>query len=258
MVRRKAFLTARPGPWSVAVPIVAVLAGVLFATSGTVAQGRSLRSDAAGLPDIIREKTQDNARMTNELQKLTTEVDDLTHAGAPGNIAIQGLESRANTLVFAAGRSAVRGPVVEVALDDSPLTQDQLPEGFGVDDIVVHQQDVQAVVNAFWAGGAEAMMIQDQRIISTSAIRCVGNTLILQGRVYSPPYRIRAMGDVDRLRNILDQSPQVQIYQEYVTAVGLGYKISTFKDMEFPAYSGSITPEHATVVPEPPTTANEP
>ncbi|MEO6019100.1 MAG: DUF881 domain-containing protein [Knoellia sp.] len=258
MVQRKAFLTTRPGPWSVAVPIVAVLAGVLFATSATVAQGRSLRSDAAGLPDIIREKTQNNARMTGQLQKLTTEVEDLTHAGAPGNLAIQGLESRANTLVFAAGRTAVRGPVVEVALDDSPLTADQLPEGFGVDDIVVHQQDVQAVVNAFWAGGAEAMMIQDQRIIATSAIRCVGNTLILQGRVYSPPYRIRAMGDIDKLNHILGQSPQVQIYQEYVKAVGLGYKVSTHERMDFPAYAGSITTEHAIAVPAPATAVNEP
>ena len=251
MVQRKAFLSARPSPWSVAVPIVAVLAGILFATSGTAAQGRSLRSDAGGLPDIIREKTQDNARMTGELQRLTTEVDELTHSGAPGNTAIEGLESRAETLVFAAGRTAVRGPAVEVALDDSPLTQDQLPEGFGVDDIVVHQQDVQAVVNAFWAGGAEALMIQDQRIIATSAIRCVGNTLILQGRVYSPPYRIRAIGDPARLRDFLRRSPEVQIYQEYVKAVGLGYEVTTHDRLEFPSYAGSITPEYATAVTKP-------
>ena len=71
---------------------------------------------------------------------------------------------------------------------DAKIPADQLPEGVGVDDIVVHQQDVQAVVNALWSGGAEAMMVMDQRLISTSAVRCVGNTLILQGRVYSPPF----------------------------------------------------------------------
>ena len=64
-----------------------------------------------------------------------------------------------------------------------------------VDDVVVHQQDVQGVVNALWRGGAEAMMVMDQRIISTSAVRCVGNTLILQGRVYSPPFTVTATGD---------------------------------------------------------------
>ncbi len=56
------------------------------------------------------------------------------------------------------------------------------------DDLVVHQQDVQAVVNALWAGGADAVQVMDQRLLSTSAVRCVGNTLLLNGRVYSPPY----------------------------------------------------------------------
>lgn len=247
MVQRKAFLTTRPGPWSVAVPVVAVLAGILFATSGSAAQGRSLRSDAAGLPDIIREETQANARMTGDLETLTIKVDELTRDSAPGNAAIDSLEREADALGSAAGRTALQGPGVEVQLNDSDLSVDRLPPGRTVDDIIVHQQDVQAVVNAFWAGGAEAMMIQDQRMIATSAVRCVGNTLILQGRVYSPPYRIRAIGDPDKLRDILGQSPEIQIYQEYVKAVGLGYEVTTHDRLEFPAYAGLIAPEYATV-----------
>lgn len=247
MAPRRAFLTTRPTLWSALVPVVAILAGVLFATSGSVAQGRSLRSDAAGLPDIIREQTQDNTRMTEELEALNAEVDGLSRDGAPGNAVVDEIKRKGDDLSFAAGRTAVQGPGVEVQLRDSKLPVDQLPEGFGVDDIVVHQQDVQAVVNALWAGGAEAMMIQDQRVILTSAVRCVGNTLILQGRVYSPPYRIRAIGDPKALNDMLLQSPEVSIYKEYVQAVGLGYQVRTFDRFEFPAYAGSITPDYATV-----------
>ena len=246
MVERR-FRARQLTVWSVLVPVVAILAGVLFATSGSVAQGRSLRSDAAGLPDIIREQTQDNARMTEELERLTAEVDQLTLGGAPGNAEVEKLTKEGDALSLAAGRTDVEGPGVEVQLTDSKLPVDQLPEGFSVDDIVVHQQDVQAVVNALWAGGAEAMMIQDQRIISTSAVRCVGNTLILQGRVYSPPYRIRAIGDPASMREMLTQSPEVLIYQEYVRAVGLGYEVRSSDGFEFPAYAGSITPDYATV-----------
>src|SRR5690606_41737436 len=67
------------------------------------------------------------------------------------------------------------------------------------DCLVIHQQDLQAVVNAMWQGGAEGIQVMDQRLISTSAVRCVGNTLILQGRVYSPPYTITAVGDPGQL-----------------------------------------------------------
>ena len=245
--RHRTFLTTRPSMWSLLVPVVAILAGVLFATSGSVAQGRSLRSDASGLPDLIRQQTKDNARMTRTLDALDSEVDELTRNGAPGNAEVDAIKGQGDALAHAAGRVDVAGPGVEVQLTDSKLPVDQLPEGFSVDDIVVHQQDVQAVVNALWAGGAEAMMIQDQRVISTSAVRCVGNTLILQGRVYSPPYRIRAIGEPATLRDMLTQSPEVQIYQEYVRAVGLGYQVRSSNRFEFPAYAGSITPEYATV-----------
>ena len=77
------------------------------------------------------------------------------------------------------------------------------------------------MVNALWAGGAEAMMLQDQRVISTSAVRCVGNTLILQGRVYSPPYVITAIGDVEGMRQRLDADPSVTIYRQYADLLGL-------------------------------------
>ena len=88
------------------------------------------------------------------------------------------------------------------------------------DDFVVHQQDLQAVVNALWHGGAEAIQVMDQRIVSTSAVRCVGNTLILQGRVYSPPFVVTAIGDQRQLRAALDHEPGVQLFKEYVRGGG--------------------------------------
>ena len=113
----------------------------------------------------------------------------------------------------------------------------------------MHQQDVENVVNALWAGGAEALMLQDQRVISTSAVRCVGNTLILQGRVYSPPYVIRAIGDVSAMHAALDQSPKVLLYRQYVDAVGLGYDVTSKSRASFPAYTGSVGLLYATALP---------
>jgi uncharacterized protein YlxW (UPF0749 family) len=110
---------------------------------------------------------------------------------------------------------------------------------------VVHQQDVQSVVNALWAGGAEAMMLQDQRVISTSAVRCVGNTLLLQGRVYSPPYVITAVGDVKGMRQKLDADPSVTIYRQYADLLGLRYDVEDQARLTLPAYAGSLDLVHA-------------
>ncbi len=248
MRRRFAWLTRRPSAWSVGVPLVALLAGVIFSASSQAARGTDLRSTASGMPDLIREHTRENARLSRQLSDLQSEVDRLNKAAAPGDARLSRLTNRADALADAAGTVEVRGPAVSVSLDDSDLSGDQLPPGVTVDDVVVHQQDVQAVVNALWRGGAEAMMLMDQRVISTSAVRCVGNTLILHGRVYSPPFTVSAIGNTRRLKAALDRDPQVEIYREYVDEVGLGYDVTTTQKATFPAYSGSTSLDHVEVV----------
>jgi uncharacterized protein YlxW (UPF0749 family) len=108
---------------------------------------------------------------------------------------------------------------VTVTLDDAPSSV--AANGIEPDLLVVHQQDIQAVVNALWSGGAEAMTIQHQRVISTTAVKCVGNTVVLHGIPYSPPYQISAIGDPARLQDALAASGPIEIYQQYVEAYGL-------------------------------------
>ena len=237
----------RPSPWPWLVPVAALVAGALFASSVRASQGEDLRTDQAELSDLIRAQNRSNEDRAGRLDELQAEVDAATANLAPGNVATQNLERQANELAAAAGRTPVEGPAVQVRLDDAKLMGGEVPAGADPDDYVIHQQDVQAVVNALWAGGAEAMMLQDQRVISTSAVRCVGNTLILQGRVYSPPYVITAIGNPAALQSALDEDPDVENLRQWSVAVGLGYDVSTPGEMTFPAYSGSIVPEHAAV-----------
>jgi uncharacterized protein YlxW (UPF0749 family) len=222
------------------------LAGMLFATSFQAARGTDLRSDR-GLPGLIDTANRDVAAKSSTIEKLQNELDALTAAAAPSDGRIVPLTGTINLLAPHVGTRAVQGPALTVALTDSNRSMANLPPSIRPDDLVVHQQDVQAVVNALWRGGAEAMMIQDQRVIATSAVRCVGNTLILQGRVYSPPYVISAIGKIDALTEALDKDPQVTIYKEWVDAVGLGYRVTTEAKATFPAYSGPVSQSVAKV-----------
>ena len=80
-------------------------------------------------------------------------------------------------------------------------------------EMVVHQQDIQAVVNAMWRAGAEAVTIQGKRIIATTGIKCSGNTVQPQGQPYSPPYVITAIGDQLELVNEIQRDPAVEAYR---------------------------------------------
>ena len=231
----------RSRAWAWVVPLVAGLAGVLFATSYATAHGTELRTVGRDLPGLITDQSRDAEAKADQVVQLQAEVDRLSAAAAPGDAGVRALRERTAALAPFVGTQAVKGPAVTVSLDDAHRSAASLPKPYGPDDIVVHQQDVQGVVNALWTGGAEAMTIQDQRVIATSAVQCVGNTLLLQGRVYSPPYVITAIGDPDRLRAALDQDRSVQIYREWVDAVGLGWDVKRADDVELPGFDGSIT-----------------
>jgi uncharacterized protein YlxW (UPF0749 family) len=144
-----------------------------------------------------------------------------------------------------AGLTPVEGPAVTVELNDAPPRPDgQLPAGATVNDLVVHQQDVQAVVNALWAGGAEAMTIMGQRVIATGAVRCVGNTLLLYGRTYSPPFTIRAIGPRGTMRGALDMSPAVRAFRQAVQDYDLGYDVTEEGTVRMPGYTGQVSLPH--------------
>ncbi len=231
--------------WAICVPVVTAVAGLLFATSAVSARGSDLRSGGVeALPDLIVGRTRVVAGKAEQASTLRQEVERLGADSARSDPVVAQARARADRVEAAAGAEAVTGPALRVALSDA-RTGGRIPDGYTVDDVVVHQQDVQAVVNALWAGGAEAMTIQDQRVVATSAVRCVGNTLILQGRVYAPPYVITAIGDPATLRARLDNDHAVSLYREYVERVGLGYAVSEPGEVTMPAFSGEIRPRFA-------------
>jgi uncharacterized protein YlxW (UPF0749 family) len=236
--------------WRVAAPVAFAAAGVLFATSAGAANGGQLRGTRSDLGDLIRAEQQRADDLTRRVDGLRAEVEAATDKAGADDRRVGAEQRRAQGLELAAGTAPVVGPSVTVTLSDAPRSADRvLPEGTSPDDVVVHQQDVQGVVNALWAGGAEAMQIMDQRLIATSAVRCVGNTLILQGRVYSPPYKITAIGDPERLSQALDESPDVATYRYYADTFGLVYEVAADTSTKLPGYDGSLDLLHAEVAP---------
>ena len=236
----------RPTGWRAAVPLVFAMAGLLAATSAQTARGTDLRSvGRTDTADVIREQQHRADVQEAQVEALRRQVQALSAQAAPAGSDLARLDAEARSLGTAAGTVPVRGPAVSVRLDDAP-SAGTVPDGFTADDLVVHQQDVQAVVNALWAAGAEAMTLMDQRVISTSAVRCVGNVLILQGRVYSPPYTVTAIGDPAALERGLERSSALRIYREYVDAVGLGYEVTRSRSVTMPAFDGPVALDHIT------------
>lgn len=234
--------------WTLGVPLIAALAGLLFTMSATTSAGTSLRQERVELGQLIDKKQVETDQARRQLEELRDEIESLTTAQGGGDGALAQERSRGEGYLAAAGLTAVHGPGLTVRMNDAPPSSDDLsPDTATQDDLVVHQQDVQAVVNALWAGGAEAMTIMDQRVIATTAVQCVGNTLLLDGRRYSPEFVISAIGDPVRLQAALDASLGVQAFRDAVRDYGLGYSVTRETDIDAPAYQGPVLLRHASV-----------
>lgn len=246
-VRKSGGQRNRPLGWRILVPTVFLLAGALFVTSAVSSGGSDLRAGRYGdLGSLVREQREETDALQQQAAALTEEVSALS-AQIDDN-AVERAQRRLQSLEAPAGLAAVEGPGVTVTLDDAPdaVIEELVGSGeFTADDLVVHQQDIQAVVNALWTGGAEAMTIQGQRVVSTTGIKCVGNTVVLHDIPYSPPYVITAIGGPEEMLDSVDSNLAIDIYLQYVEQAELGWDVDVAPSVSLPGYDGTLDLRHA-------------
>lgn len=190
------------------------------------------------LTELIQVEQARADRLSDDVRRLRAEVEAVRAASGddgrgrrPGPDSLDALQREVDAVTAPAGVTPLAGPGVAVTLSDSGAPVDSVSDS---NDLVVHEQDLQAVVNALWAGGADGMSVAGQRVVATTAIRCVGNVLLLGGRTHSPPYVVEAIGDAALLRAALDRDPAVTGYRTAARDFGLGFEVRDAPDLVLP------------------------
>jgi uncharacterized protein YlxW (UPF0749 family) len=228
------------------VALTLLLAGLIMAFSYDLAamgaQGRE-RIRGALITDIQAEsRTSDD--LAAQLEELRTEVgqarDDALAATAVGQQALDQL-ARAER---AAGAVPVTGPGLLVTLANAEADTDADPVGGGSGQGDprgrVRDGDLQLVVNALWAAGAEAISINGQRLGPTSAIRFAGEAVLVDFRPVTNPYEVSAIGDPDEMSARFLASPEVNALAVISETFGLRFEFAKEDELSLPA---ATTPE---------------
>ena len=237
--------------WRVGTPLVVLLSGALFAVSAEQSDGTDLRTGRfTDLASVVQAEREETNALTAEAARLTQEIERLS-AGL-GDRDVNRVQGQIATLGDPAGLTPKTGSAVQVTLTDAP------PEVLDISTadpnlLVVHQQDIQAVVNAMWRAGAEAVTVQGQRLVSTTGIKCEGNSVTLQGVPYSPPYVIVGIGDLGALWSSLEEDRYLDVYREAVAMPdgGVGYEVEVLSSYTAPAYDGLLDLTWASPLREP-------
>ena len=175
--------------------------------------------------------------METENKQLLQEINELRKKGAD-----RARDHGQERLQLLAGTTDVEGAGIEIVLDDSniPKKANENPNLY-----IIHDEDLLRVLNELRAAGAEAISINDQRIVAMSEVRCAGPTVSVNNVRSAPPYVIKAIGAPKTLTSALRlRGGVVETFEFW----GIQVKIKSEDKVHIPALKAPRNFEYATSV----------
>lgn len=176
----------------------------------------------------LKEKYEESEEIVNEYQTNASTNDAL----------ISSMKKQLEDSKLLSGITDLKGEGIVIVLSDG--AKGTIIEGNS--DTLVHDSDVLTVVNELKAAGAEAISVNGQRIISTSAIRCVGPVIQVNYQKVAAPFEIKAIGDAQYLESAMNIKNGIV---DTLRELGIGVTVSRQSDIRIPKYEGVLTFEHA-------------
>lgn len=179
--------------WQMPVMLASLVLGVVLSLQFRAMSAVSTpqANQRADLIALVKSLEAERNKLSADLSDTRSRLVEIEAALGKGQSVRAELMSQFETARLQAGLAGMTGPGVVVRMADSPRKPS------GEDDpyfFIVHDVDIQALVNELWAAGAEAITVNDQRIVTRSSIRCVGPTILVNANRLASPYVIKAIG----------------------------------------------------------------
>lgn len=191
----------------------------------------------------VRELEREQEQLKAAIAQLREELAAVQRQAAQNTARLTEIQAELQRERAAAGLVRLVGPGVVVQLDDSAVSP-PMP-GSSAESYIIHEYDLRDVVNLLWSAGVEAIAINDERLVNTTSIYCVGSTVMVNDTRLSPPYLVRAIGERKAIEALLDNPAHLAGLRQRVKACGVQMKVSWSNAVEIPAYSGTFRVRHA-------------
>ena len=221
---------------------VMMITGFLVVTSASTGRAERARQEPrrAQLIDLIESRQTDVDTLDGAVEQLRADVASAQVDVSEQNAFERQISQRISELAQRAGTVGLRGPGLLVSLSPSER-EPPSPDEAGA--YQIHDSDVQLVVNALFAAGAEAIAINGSRLVATTPIRAAGDTIVVNFRPLSPPFEITAIG-ADRRRFLSSQI--ARRFDRWTGLFGLGFVVEEDDALTVPPYTGRVSISTAT------------
>jgi len=200
---------------------------------------QNLRVDEL-LGELKKEREQ-NEDLQKQLDALTNDIAQYRTDAEQETDYSKFLSEQLRRAELMAGFVDVEGPGISIQLSD---IGNRSP-GLSASDTLIHDEDIRRIINELCAAGAEAISVNDSRIISTSAVRCVGPTILVNDTKMAPPYVIKAIGKSHQLEAAMNLNGGVI---DNMKVWGFSISITKHKKLTIPKYNGTVNFSSATAI----------
>lgn len=191
------------------------------------------------LRDEVLKAREKYENLYQEYEKQESEIEEIRKRVAESDSTLAEKEQKLNENNKLLGYTDLKGDGVVVVLSDNKgILNEKVNMATDVSEYVLHYIDIIQVLNALKNAGAEAISVNGQRIVSTTAIVCIGNVISINGEKIANPFEIKAIGNQEKLYGgITMLGGYVEILQKY----GLVKSIEKQENIEIPKYIGTYT-----------------
>lgn len=176
-----------------------------------------------------------------ELEKVEEQLEKERQSSTQNNEELERREEEIKKGNKMIGLSEVTGPGVIVTLSDSKQETNSV---LNPSSLLVHDADVLSVINELKNAGAEAISINEQRLVPTSSISCGGNIIDINGEKVGAPFEIKAIGLPEQLSSLTRQGG----YLEFLRNDSIGAELKKSNNITIPKYTGLISYQYAKTV----------
>ncbi|MDO8471947.1 MAG: DUF881 domain-containing protein [bacterium] len=177
--------------------------------------------------------TQEQQQLKDQLETINAGIEKRTSDLKLTNRLDQGIVEQSDAALELAGLTDVQGKGITVTLDDSP-------DGLIKDQAIAHAADLRDMVSVLRGVGAEAISINGERIVSTTAIDCIVNTILVNETRLSNPFVVQAIGNPEQLEKVLNDPRILQDLHDRVINEGVKLKVEQNGLISISAYKGVL------------------
>lgn len=185
---------------------------------------------------------EENSQQQKIIVELQSKQNDLTDGALNEEKMKRTLQTQLDELRIYAGTTAVKGPGIIITLDDTGSVKESPINDSDASLKLVHDTDLQTLVNELRGAGAEAIEINDERVTAKTSIRCVGSTIQVNLKTAAAPFVIKAVGKPDTLYGAVNM-PSGALY--YPRAVGIAVTVTKKEEIKIKAASNLVPLEYA-------------